>query len=224
MFRSKIRNLIFPQQEHLRLTGAFVLYWGNDNFDQPALNFDSFQMGVALHDWGHGFLDQNEIGAMDAEERLRSMANLVQAQLPDTTAELVMQHHVLRLMGDEPMYDQLRHQLKHRISENIRQVNLDEQDNLDEEIFLRADRITNLADMISFDFCFGEPLSRTIPVYAHLGDETQTDITYSVADGVIQLNPWPLQVDSLNGYMLAYEADGYPIDLKPHVVAYKITN
>lgn len=217
MFRSKTRNLIFPQSEHLRLSGALALHWGNEHFERPALPFDSFVMGAALHDWGHGFFDMNEIGAMDEAARVRSMTNLVHARLADPVAETVMLYHVKRLMGDQVIYDELRPILKQRIDDNLNKLGLASSP------FEQADRITELTDMISFDFCFDRPIERAILVYAKLTDAEQTPVTYEiVGDGRIRLDPWPLRVDSLVGYMLAYEADGYPEERVPQVVSYEV--
>jgi len=218
MFRSKTRNFIFPQSEHLRLVGALVLHWGNDHFARPALPFDSYVTGAALHDWGHGFFDMNEIGAMDESHRVRSMSNLVHARLADPIAETVMLHHVKRLMGDDAIYGELRPLLNGRIDENLARLHLDR------ALFDRADRITNLTDMISFDFCFERPAERAILVYAKRADQEQIPVTYEIiGDGQITLDPWPLKVDSLEGYILAYGAEGYPDERVPSVVSYKIT-
>ena len=50
MFKSKVRPINVPQYEHGRLSGAFALLWGNEVFDRPEFNFDSFVQGVALHE------------------------------------------------------------------------------------------------------------------------------------------------------------------------------
>jgi len=217
MFRSKTRNLIFPQSEHLRLSGALALHWGNDDFERPALPFDSFVMGAALHDWGHGFFDTNEIGAMDEPARVRSMTNLVHARLADRVAETVMLYHVKRLMGEQVVYEELRPILGQRIDDNLNELGLASLP------FEQADRITNLTDMISFDFGFDRPIQRSIAVYAKLTDVEQTPVAYEIDDGGrIRLDPWPLRVDSLAGYVLAYDASGYPDVRVPLVVPYEV--
>lgn len=218
MFRSKTRNLIFPQSEHLRLSGALVLHWGNAQVDRPTLPFDSFVMGAALHDWGHGFFDMNEIGAMDEAVRLRSMSNLVHARLTDPVAETVMLYHVKRLMGDDSAFSSLREPLTRRIDDNLAQLSLPSQP------FEWADRITNLTDLISFDFCFDRPIERAVPVFVKQTDSEQTEIRYEIdSGGHITVDPWPLCVDSLSGYVLAYDADGYPEERIPRVITYEIT-
>lgn len=217
MFRSKTRNLIFPQSEHLRLSGAVVLHWGNAHFDRPALPFDSFVSGAALHDWGHGFFDRNEIGAMDDAARLRSMTNMVYARLADPIAETVMLYHVRRLMGNDVAFSSLREPLTQRIDENLDRLAMTP------EPFERADRITNLTDLLSFDFCFDRPITRSVPVFAKQADAAQTEIRYEIdANGLITVDPWPLRVESLAGYILAYEAEGYPDVRVPTVIPYEI--
>ncbi len=35
MFKSKRRQIVTPQSEHLKLVGTLAMLWGNDQFDAP---------------------------------------------------------------------------------------------------------------------------------------------------------------------------------------------
>ena len=216
MFQSKKRELIVPQSEHLRLVGAIALHWGNAQFDKPAIDFNAFVAGVALHDWGHGFFDKNEIGQMSDDARLQSMTRLANVTLNDVVAETVMQHHVLRLTGEMALYDGIRPKLQAKIADNIRKSGHTQAD------YLWVDRITNLADMVSYDFSFEHSAENTLPIAYKVGDEATTPITYFIEGSDIVLDPWPLSVTSLRGYVLAYQTERYPDVLVPTVRQYHI--
>ena len=79
MFKSKRRQIVTPQSEHLKLVGTLAMLWGNDQFDHPPIESKSMISGMGLHDRGYGYLDNYPIGGMTAEEWLpiarRDLAN-----------------------------------------------------------------------------------------------------------------------------------------------------
>ena len=76
-----------------------------------------------------------------------------------------------------------------------------------------ADRITDLCDRISFDFCLEEPDSGAVEVLG--ADGTPVRVAYAVdGRGTITLDPWPLDRPALGG-TLAFAAEGYPEVLEP---------
>jgi hypothetical protein len=50
MFKSKQRPIAIPQWEHQKLAGTLALLWGNADFERPLVAFESFLVGVGLHD------------------------------------------------------------------------------------------------------------------------------------------------------------------------------
>ena len=49
-------------------------------------------------------------------------------------------------------------------------------------------------------------------------------VSYKIdSEGKIVIDPWPLKVNSYEGYILGYEAHGYPNQLKPVLVYYMLS-
>jgi len=217
MFRSKTRDIIIPQSEHAQFAGMMALNWGNENFDIPPFDFDSFTAGVALHDLGHGFFDVNEIGAMEDKQAYQADAALVACRLPDALADAVAHFHILRLLSNHSTYTDLIERCEQIIEEDIKRTGIAR------DIFLWADRITQLCDYTSFDFCFEKQTERHFDIAPAVGSNETIRIKMHYDGGtIISLNPWPLKPGHLTGFIMGYVADGYPHDLKPVVKRYQI--
>jgi hypothetical protein len=91
---------------------------------------------------------------------------------------------------------------------------------LSKELFDRIDRITDLCDTISFDFCFELPASKEFSVFPRNDSEEEVTIRYRVEDGTIHADPWPFSVKTYQGYIVGYQLDGYPERLDPVIVRY----
>lgn len=77
-----------------------------------------------------------------------------------------------------------------------------------------ADRVTDLCDRISFDFCLEEPASGSVEVVR--ADGAKTAVRYVLdGHGAVTLEPWPLAVERLTGTLQAFSAERYPDDLEP---------
>lgn len=218
MFRSKTQNLIFPQAEHSRLAGAIANLWGNDDFDRPNFNFKSFVTGVTLHDVGYGYFDSHGIGEMNSAARLAVTRQLVESRLDDAIAQTVMHFHVLRLLGNDVTGQPLRVACEQKIELGISKTGISRRD------YLWADRITNLCDKISFEFCFDKPSQGSIAVYPKQESRDAVTVNFEIrAQGEIKVSPWPFGVYSYEGFTLAYEADGYPESLTPTLIGYRLS-
>lgn len=213
MFKHKSLGLVIPQYEHLRLAGTISLLWGNNEFDKPPFH-ESFINGVALHDFGFGEMDSYSLGDMSADDRFTSLEKLVSQNLDDPISDLVAQFHVLRLIGDTESNVVLRKSCLAKIEDALNKVDITRED------FMWADKITDFCDSVSFDFCFGENGSDSIDVYRKLEDTHTTELEYTIDENRITINPWPLSVNSYSGYIVGYQSDGYPTDLKPSVIKY----
>lgn len=219
MFRSKTRDVIIPQSEHAKLAGQIALLWGNDDFDCPDFNFESFVAGVALHDEGHGYFDMDDIGGMEPEVELESMQRLVNYRLDDPITDTVANFHILRLLHfDEERRNQLIAECEAQIAEGI------EKTGISRDSYVWANRITWLCDLISFDFCFGKPTKSELEISPRQGQDETIMVGYKIDNqGKIVIDPWPLSVDSYEGYILGYEAAGYPHELKPVLMPYTLS-
>jgi hypothetical protein len=219
MFRSKTRDLIIPQMEHSRLAGTIAALWGNDNFDKPAFDFVSFVAGVTLHDHGHGYFDMDDIGAMSPEEELDSMRRLVDHHLDDPIVETVANFHILRLLHLDNVWHQLIEECEHQIAAGITETQISR------ERYEWANRITWLCDLASFGFCFEEPMQAEVEVSPRTDQGDTVLVGYRIErEGKVVIDPWPLRVDRYEGFILGYEAAGYPDKLKPVMVHYILSN
>ena len=200
MFRSKRRPIVFPQSEHARLAAAIALEWR----DRPAIPWESFVAGVALHDRGYGQLDADDIVDVSEERWIEIQRRGFAPAGADPVIDLVAALHVRRLVshGGHP------HALAEMDAELPR---LREAAGIDEETAAAADRITELCDTIAFVFCFEEPAA---------GERHGT--AYELDGlGEIVLDPWPLAVPALTSLILAFAADGYPARPDPVVVPFR---
>jgi hypothetical protein len=218
MFKSKRRPIVTPQSEHLKLVGTLAMLWGNDAFDFPPIERTSMIAGMGLHDRGYGYLDNNPIGGMDDSDWFPIARRTFYMPCPDVVADTIVKYHFRRLAGHDDSPD--RKALTAEFSDAI-DGQLTEH-NLSKELFDRLDRITDLCDSLSFSFCFDVPASGNISIFPHNGKDTEVTVKYRVEDGVISASPWPFSVDHYEGYLVAYQLDGYPERLDPVILTYEL--
>jgi hypothetical protein len=187
VFRSRVRDVVYPQAEHQRLAGMIAAAWARP----PLEPFESFVLGVATHDRGYGELDEDAIGSIAPERWLEIQTPAVEPQA-DPIADLVVAMHVQRLADNFTPLDA-------NVPERLADAGVDQR------TAAAADKVTELCDRIAFDFCFEAPSSGSVG-----------DIDYTLdADGSATLDPWPLAVDELTETVVGYRAAGYPQRLDP---------
>jgi hypothetical protein len=213
VFRSARRDIVFPQAEHARLAAALALAWGNELMAPPPLPRRSFVIGVALHDRGYAPFDADGIGEVPPERWLEIQRESFRPRNEDPVVDLVVAMHVQRLIrfvrGDA-VADELNGDVR----------DLRERSSVSEEDAAAADLITDLCDGIAFDFCFEKPAEGALELFAATGSGL-VRVGYTLdGDGTVRLDPWPLDVPRLSGLLFAFDADGYPAELRPRVVEY----
>ncbi len=215
MFRSKIRPINLPQYEHAKLAGVLASHWGNADFPRPSIDFAGFVQGVTLHDWNYRLLDNLPILGMSDEERLAIFRKGIAYHFADATTDIVVQLHLRRLLGwwgsaeSQPLIDQIDERIAARVMETANTLS----------DFYRADTITNLCDIIAFHFGFEAEKTGQVAVYVN--ESEKVDISYRIApDEPICISPWPFDVPSFSGLLIAYARDGYPETLRPIVLPY----
>lgn len=218
MFKSKRRQIVTPQSEHLKLVGTLAMLWGNDQFDQPPIEHNSMIAGIGLHDRGYGYLDNSPIGGMGEEEWNVIARRGFGMPCSDVVADTIVKYHIRRLARNDKSL--VRKALAAEFSQAI-----DEQvkaSNLSKTLFDRIDRITDLCDTLSFSFCFDVPASGSISIFPRNDQDAEVSIQYHVEDGEITVTPWPFSVDEHQGYLVAYRMDGYPERLDPVILPYQL--
>lgn len=218
MFRSKRRQIITPQSEHLKLVGTLAMFWGNDQFDAPPIERNSMILGMGLHDRGYGYLDNSPIGGMTDEEWQGIARHGFTMESSDAVADAIIKYHIRRLAshGTTDIRKTLFAEFQQGVEDHL------ERYHLSAHLFNRIDRITDLLDRLSFEFCFDIPASGSISIFPHNAEEKEITVEYHIENGEINVSPWPFSVDEHHGYLVAYHSEGYPKRLDPVVLPYHL--
>ena len=135
----------------------------------------------------------------------------------DPVVDLVVAMHVRRLVSHAT--DDAARAALTEMDEGI--PALREAAAVSEEDAAAADRITDLCDRVSFDFCLEQPESGSMGVVGPDGGTIA--VRYEVdGHGTIVLDPWPLEERTVSGVLLGYAADAYPRVLDPVVTPFRI--
>ena len=219
MFKSKIRPILIPQNEHGRLAGTLAAAWGNEYFDRPVFDFQSFVRGVTFHDWHYGPLDNDPIGETSETDWLAIVRRGIEHRFEDPVTDLVAKLHIQRLLGgrESPVVAAFSEQVGAHIAERLPETRHFL------TVFQWADTITAFCDMVAFDFSFERPLAREMDVYAHRKDTETSTIRYEIRPrGEIRVDPWPFSMEAVQGLILGYQRSGYPDDPIPEIVPFRV--
>jgi hypothetical protein len=195
MFRSRRRGIVYPQSEHARLSALLAAAAGAE----PRI-----VAGVLWHDRGYPPLDTDGIGEMPPER----WAALMRAGFEPETADPVVDHmarmHIHRLA--RTARPELAAELAPALPASLTRSGMTAEE------AAAADAVTELYDMVAFDFCLEEPASGSIAGVAYEVD----------GKGAITLDPWPLVPAELDGFVTAFLAEGYPDLPAPVVVPFSV--
>ena len=194
MFRSRRRDIVFPQSEHARLAAMLAAATGAE----PRI-----VAGVLWHDRGYPPLDTDGIGEMPPER----WADLMRAGFEPETAHPVVDHmarmHIHRLARNAR--PELAAELEPALPASLARSGMTAEE------AAAADAVTELYDMVAFDFCLEEPVTGSAQGVAYELD----------GQGGIVLDPWPLAPAALDGFVTAFLAEGYPDLPAPVVVPFR---
>lgn len=205
VFRSRTRDLIFPQAEHGRLSAVFAANWGNAQFSHPAVDRDSFVRGVLLHDRAYGAADDVEMGATTREVWTQVHERDLELNTEDPICDLVSAMHVRRLITPDDHPDAIA--LGERLDARIQ--NLTTQTGIEGAVLRHADSITELCDSIAYDACFQSEMKDTVSTYVAAGSDSVA-VSYRVRiDGTILVTPWPFAADRIETYIVGYAPEDY---------------
>jgi hypothetical protein len=211
VFRSSRREVLFPQAEHARFSAAIAALWGNERFERPAVDFDSFVRGVALHDRGYGELDSDGIGEVPPERWIEIQRRSFEPRREDPVVDLVVAMHVHRLLSKpwNPSAAVSVPELEASLPA------LRAAAGVGEDEARAADAITDLCDRVAFDVCLEEQSEWEFSIAPGVG-AVPVEIAF-IFDGVgtVTLDPWPLGVPWARPVLSGFAADGYPDRLSP---------
>jgi len=154
-----------------------------------------------------------DLNLVTDDRREQQVQVWLDTEYENASVELVVLMHVKRLMHGLGF-----HTLSNKVSEKIEW--LIQQNNIDKENFQLADTITEICDVISFDFCFENNVKGQREVFQKPGLTGVID--YSISGSDITLDPWPLSTARYDGYILGYQRVGYPEKLEPVLLRYSL--
>ena len=201
-FLSLRRPIVVPQAEHARFAGGLALAWA----EPPPLPFESFVRGVADHDRGYAELDDAPIGGVGSERWVEIQRRGFAPRGEDPVVDLVVAMHVRRLLSSQD--DDHERAAYAEVDALI--PSLCERAGVARTDAEAADLVTNVCDVISFEFCLEARSTRDVRGFT-------IDVD---GGGLIAVAPWPFAVPRLVGLVAAFEADGYPGRLVPVVVPF----
>jgi hypothetical protein len=218
VFRSSRRPVVFPQAEHARFAATIALAWGNGEFPKPALPFESFVRGVALHDRGYEALDTDGIGEVPRGRWLEIQRRSFMPQDDDPVVDLVVAMHVHRLVS--PPRDEFERKAVDEMSAQLPE--LQRRARVDPVAATAADTVTDLCDRISFDLCVEEATTggAAVATDSHGG---RREVRYAIdGRGLVCVEPWPLRPTRLDVLLVGYRAERYPQELEPVVETIRV--
>jgi hypothetical protein len=168
----------------------------------------SFVRGVADHDRGYGELDDDPIGGvMSTEHWVAIQRRGFEPRGDDAVVDLVVALHVRRLLSSKDN----EHEAAAYADVDALLPSLYEAAGVEPDRAEEADAVTNICDVVSFAFCFEEPVEREVRDHRVRLDGA----------GGIEVDPWPFTVPRLAGLVTAFEAEGYPGSLVPVVTPFE---
>src|SRR3954471_19444217 len=186
MFRSRRRNVVFPQAEHARLAATLALAWR----DRPPLPFGSVVRGVADYDRGYGEHDADEIGAVESERWVAIQRVGFAPRGEDPVVDLVVALHVRRLLSSQ----EDEHERAAYAEVDAVVPTLVAAADVAGAAAEAADAVTNVTDRLAFAFCFEEPAAGEV-----------RGIRYTLDGfGLIELDPWLLALPRLTGLVTGF--------------------
>ena len=66
------------------------------------------------------------------------------------------------------------------------------------------------------------PAEGEVLIFPRNDRDEEVKVGYRIANGVVQVDPWPFSVGSYAGYLVGYQLDGYPTVLEPVVMSYQL--
>ncbi|MBT8387632.1 MAG: DUF3891 family protein, partial [Ignavibacteria bacterium] len=101
MFKSKTRDIVISQAEHAKFSGVLASNWGNEDFDKPSLDFNSFVEGVKYHDIGYGENDNSPLNELNLEQWADLTLKSTEFRFDNPIVDIVTKLHLKRLLDDD---------------------------------------------------------------------------------------------------------------------------
>jgi hypothetical protein len=193
VFRSRRRDVVFPQSEHARLAASLAQIFGASA---------EVQAGIAWHDRGYPPLDADDLATVSDERWRELMRTGFDAESVSPLTDHVARMHIHRLVGRH--HGDLAAAWRPALEASRARAGLSAAQ------AAAIDRITEACDTAAFDFCLEAPAAGTAGGVGYAVDGA----------GGITYDPWPDGAAPVSGWILAFHADGYPQRTAPLVVPF----
>lgn len=210
MFRHK-NGLLIPQSEHLRISGSIALLYGNKEFEKP-FNYEVWLQSIAVHDKIFGICDTYLLSEISSLKREEQVNNWINSEYNSVEEKLIILFHVRRILKDNNL------QVSKLVDKEIKEIS--KNNNLELEKYQKIDSITDLCDLASFLFCFGDRKTTSLNVFKNEKETIKVEI--QIQDEQIILDPWPLSVEKYEGYILGYKTKEDLKNFNPQIIKYII--
>ena len=219
MFEHRRYPVTIPQYEHGKLAGHLASHWGNDDFDRPPGDPAPWIAGVTFHDWGYGLIDNVLVPGAPEPNWLAVMRQGVAFRFEHPLTDILVKLHIRRLLSwhPTPEREKLMAEIDQLVAQRLPETGL----SLAQCRWI--DGITRFCDFVAFDFCLGKTGAREVEAPSRWDTGAFQTITYVIqADDIVKIHPWPFDVPSFDGLLVAYQREGYPEVRQPRLLSYQI--
>ena len=217
MFRSQTRDIVTPQSEHLKMCGELAQIFGNAKFEKPNIPTKSLVSGILLHDRLYGEYDNLGVGEVDENDWLDLLSKELDSTLEDKIADVIIKMHIKRLFSRKTSEKSAK--LVERFEKKINDIK--KEYSLQHIDFDQIDKITNLCDGISFNFCFETNEKGTVSDLK-TAEGNLVNVEFKIVDSIITVSPYPFSIDPFESTITSYRSENYPTQLEKIEKNYKI--
>lgn len=187
-------ELLIPQTEHTLFAATLAKHWGNNNIPKPPVDHNQFIRAVQTHDRGYPQFDRLPINGLPEEDWLDVQRQGFEHPEGDATVDILVKMHLHRIVlyNRTPSRLAYAEEMQSSIDELRKKVPYSEAD------LENADQIMCFCDSLSYDFCLNNYVERSFEV-------PSTRLTYKTDDILIQITPWPFDLEVLQGSIKGYQ-------------------
>lgn len=216
IYQAKKCRVVIPQRNHAHLASQIAEYWGNNSFELPKIPLETIVKGIAFHQNGYEPFDTISVKELTGDALAQILKRDFYYEMGDIEAELISMFHQHRLVqvilsnrASEEFLD-LEMEFDHEIHKKL------QSSKYDKTAFIWSNRITHLCDKLSFNFCIGNKVEETVPLFRKVSDELSIDSHHSLFDtDKMKLKPWPFSSESIKLNVVGYKSEKYPEQLDP---------
>lgn len=217
MFRSKRRQIVFPQTEHVRLAVAVAELLSAGGYSFGGVAYSEIVVATSEHDRGYPVLDNFPVEETARKDWVEIHRQGLSKMNSSYQVNILVALHIQRLMSfyDEPICKALSDECDSYIENQLKGNSVPRSD------LERASNLVAFCDMVAFDFCFEHRRSNSFVIFPDSVGQESVTLHYEVKEeGLVAISPWPAKVKEVYGTITAYDGAKYPEELIPFLVPF----